>query len=53
MYALCYILGMIAISLFMYAVIKMNRKNRQEALITSVTTFAVIAILGLIKWLVL
>lgn len=50
MYALCYIVGMISVSVFIYAVIIRNRKNRQEALLASGTTFAVIAILGIIKW---
>ena len=53
MYALCYIVGMISISVFMYAVIIRNRKNKQEALLASGTTFAVIAVLGIIKLLVM
>lgn len=53
MYTLCYILGMIAISVFIYAAVLMNRKNKQEALIAGGSTLAVIVILGIIKWLIL
>lgn len=51
MYAIAYIAGMFLISLSAYGVVLVNRKNKQEALTLGGTIFAVIAILGIVKWL--
>lgn len=53
MYTLAYIAGMILISLAAYGIVLVNRKNKQEALTLSATIFVVIAVLGIIKWLLL
>lgn len=49
----CYIVGMISITLLMYALIYRNRRNKKEAMTTAVSTFVVIAVLGIIKALFL
>ncbi|MDO4486729.1 MAG: hypothetical protein Q4C46_09085 [Bacillota bacterium] len=51
MYALCYILGMISVTVFIYAVIIRNRRNKKEAMTASASAFIVIAVLGIVKWL--
>lgn len=50
MYGLAYVAGMLLISLAAYGVVLVNRKNKQEALTLGLTVFAVIAVLGIIKW---